>query len=758
MEKNSKSGSPQRRSREWRVVVVLSVIIAVMLSVSFLVLSQQITSMASTSYNLAQNQADGVTQQVANLYDGYKKMGMILSVSQNLVEYADFDEASIVHHREEAHTLSKKMVQLINVYGQNINTVAAYFPSSDSVITMSRQLTSADKGLFFDSHPGLTPAMLEEAFSGSHQGMLLIRENQKHWLAQKATTSNGNLAYILLEYDLDEAVRQMIANTEGLLVLVGSESELLYTNVVTDPDPAFSELLADAEDGDLELGDGYITCCRETGVEDVSVIVGVEKRGIVSIRHQLFSLIPVTAITVAGSLAFLLYELRGQVFLPIEQLVTSRRKQDLGTRNALESISQDLSSIEDNRDQLLRERGSLIPVTMGRLLHRIVTEPEDSQNLNRASACLSMAGIPQEQSFATFSLALIEDGEQFFSNQTLDERGMSRMHFLLDNVLQDLLFERCPGCVIPVGSTHYEVLVLCPPETLDEVRSACKELLDFYEKRFAVVFSATNVDAGQGSQALVNIAIKQAKEVSFRSFWGEAATAEPAESTDTSAFYTYCNLLRHSISGLDLENYDKVWQNLDALLVKALPVDERNVKNTRYRMYAMTAFLITAMEEYLDGEREFIETSGFDARLYEAGNINDYRKELKAILREAVEYKASRQRDAFVSGRMEDVRRYLLEHYADNSISVAAVAEEFGISVSYLSRSFKEAFDVNLLEYIQRLRIAQAKKMLRTHTVQAVAKEVGFWDTQALARAFKKYEGMSPADYKRFLEKEQEWT
>lgn len=214
-------------------------------------------------------------------------------------------------------------------------------------------------------------------------------------------------------------------------------------------------------------------------------------------------------------------------------------------------------------------------------------------------------------------------------------------------------------------------------------------------------------------------------------------------------------MIRRLITGLSMENYDKVWQNLDSLLTKALPVDERNVKNTRYRMYAMTAFLVTSIEEYLGGEREFIESNGFEARLYEADNISDYRKRMRAILQEIVEYKAQ---NTFVSGRMEDVRRYLLEHYLDSSLSVAAVAEEFGISISYLSRSFKEAFDVNLLEYIQRLRIEQAKKLLRTQTVQSVAKEVGFWEAQALTRAFKKYEGLAPADYKRFLEKEQTWT
>lgn len=737
------------------MVVALAFVIVAILIFSFVVLAQQITSLTNASYHLAENQIDNVSNQVSYFYDNYKKMGTILSVSPNLVEYADYGKLEAEHSRPEAHTLSKEMLQLLNVYGQSINTVAAYFPSSDSVVTMSRQLHSSNKGLFFDSHPGLAPEELDKMFSGRYQGLAMVQEGRKTWMVQKVTTVNGNLSYILIEYNLGEIVRQIIANTERILILVGNDDGLLYTNTLASPDKSFSQILQNAADGAMVLDQNYIACYKDTNIDGISVIVGVSSHEIDSIRRQLFLLILITSATVGGSLVFLLYNLRGQIFLPVEKLVTSFQKEDLDTRNALAAISQNISTIEDNRNQLLRERDYLVPVTMGRLIYRIVLDPEDSQNLNRASSCLSIMGISPEQHFAVFSISLVEDADKFFSGQTLAEHGLSRMNFFLDNVLRDLLFAHYPGFVVPVGTTHYEVLVLCPPDAADEVQNAGKELLGFFEECFSVLFNMTGVDLGKSVQDFVNIAIKQAKELSFRSFWGESAEGEPSEDAVSGAFYTYCNMIRRLITGLSMENYDKVWQNLDSLLTKALPVDERNVKNTRYRMYAMTAFLVTSIEEYLGGEREFIESNGFEARLYEADNISDYRKRMRAILQEIVEYKAQ---NTFVSGRMEDVRRYLLEHYLDSSLSVAAVAEEFGISISYLSRSFKEAFDVNLLEYIQRLRIEQAKKLLRTQTVQSVAKEVGFWEAQALTRAFKKYEGLAPADYKRFLEKEQTWT
>ena len=96
----------------------------------------------------------------------------------------------------------------------------------------------------------------------------------------------------------------------------------------------------------------------------------------------------------------------------------------------------------------------------------------------------------------------------------------------------------------------------------------------------------------------------------------------------------------------------------------------------------------------------------------------------------------------------------LAASYTETVLNVSIVAEQFGISVSYLSRSFKEVHGVNLLEYIQRLRVDAAKKLLRDHSIKDVAQMVGFWDSQALVRTFKKYEGIGPGEYKKALKRD----
>jgi two-component system response regulator YesN len=56
-------------------------------------------------------------------------------------------------------------------------------------------------------------------------------------------------------------------------------------------------------------------------------------------------------------------------------------------------------------------------------------------------------------------------------------------------------------------------------------------------------------------------------------------------------------------------------------------------------------------------------------------------------------------------------------------------------------------------EYINRYRIEKAKELLKTtHAkVQAIAKDVGYWEVGYFYKQFKKYVGISPTEYRGLL-------
>jgi AraC-like DNA-binding protein len=93
--------------------------------------------------------------------------------------------------------------------------------------------------------------------------------------------------------------------------------------------------------------------------------------------------------------------------------------------------------------------------------------------------------------------------------------------------------------------------------------------------------------------------------------------------------------------------------------------------------------------------------------------------------------------------RMMNVVDYISENYSDPNLSVAQIANYFELNPSYLSRTFKRLMNTGLADYIQHIRVREAKRLMRDSTVSVkdTAALVGFNTVLTMNRAFQKHEG-----------------
>lgn len=98
----------------------------------------------------------------------------------------------------------------------------------------------------------------------------------------------------------------------------------------------------------------------------------------------------------------------------------------------------------------------------------------------------------------------------------------------------------------------------------------------------------------------------------------------------------------------------------------------------------------------------------------------------------------------------EPVIRYIREHLAEG-LSMPALAQMAGMSLSRFERRFKRVFGMPPSQYIVRVRVNEACRRLTTsnESIAAIAKTVGFYDQSALARAFTHIMGVSPTAYRK---------
>lgn len=99
---------------------------------------------------------------------------------------------------------------------------------------------------------------------------------------------------------------------------------------------------------------------------------------------------------------------------------------------------------------------------------------------------------------------------------------------------------------------------------------------------------------------------------------------------------------------------------------------------------------------------------------------------------------------------MTRVLNYIEEHFKED-FPLTALSEMAGVSHQHFCRIFRENMNARPKEYINRLRIREAKRLLTEtdETIAAISKEVGFSESAYFCSVFKKHEGITPLEYRK---------
>ena len=98
------------------------------------------------------------------------------------------------------------------------------------------------------------------------------------------------------------------------------------------------------------------------------------------------------------------------------------------------------------------------------------------------------------------------------------------------------------------------------------------------------------------------------------------------------------------------------------------------------------------------------------------------------------------------------IKDYLHQAYTEK-ITLESLAQEMGVSVSQIKRTFREQIGQSMVNYITQLRISQAKRLIREGNMNftQIAEAVGCDSIYYFSSLFKKHTGKTLSEYSRSL-------
>ncbi|MDG0793016.1 helix-turn-helix domain-containing protein [Cohnella ginsengisoli] len=223
--------------------------------------------------------------------------------------------------------------------------------------------------------------------------------------------------------------------------------------------------------------------------------------------------------------------------------------------------------------------------------------------------------------------------------------------------------------------------------------------------------------------------------------WIDYAVTEPFKEAEPSEFPIDWEACRKLLVARDKEG-------LAAAVEADLERLRRREGVTPSYLHEVAVELIVRFKMELKAIKHSDETEMFSQGFAQANAASDYTelaRALRSVAERCVDSLVKDSRSPVVLQVLEEIHR----HYADE-LSLKQLGARYHIHPVYLGQLFQKETGESFTEYINKYRIEQAKKLLKSSTLKVhdIARQAGYWETGYFYKQFKKYVGISPTEFK----------
>ena len=337
----------------------------------------------------------------------------------------------------------------------------------------------------------------------------------------------------------------------------------------------------------------------------------------------------------------------------------------------------------------------------------------------------------------------------FAQNGVVD---MNLMLFASCNVTEELLC-RERGVVV---SHEGQNLCLYQPwsqEEEDSLRKTLATIREFHQNVLHVELQIICAGRGNSLADLPELLSRTEEMAHYKAFWDDDIPEilfydEIEDLTNLKDSGNFLGAEKRFINLLAIKDYEGAHQVLVEHLDSGISKDMKRYRIERFKVVGfITSLLETFVNEFaIDGDELDCLNAALRDLMTEQ-SLSGLRDKIDKLFQVIIAHQ-EKSMCSDVPGWVQDVRSYIENHYDDPQLGVSLLAKNFSLNVSYLSRTYKKVTSIGVLDNIHMVRIAKAKELLdRKCSVQQAAIAVGYLESRALIRTFKRYEGITPGQY-----------
>lgn len=502
------------------------------------------------------------------------------------------------------------------------------------------------------------------------------------------------------------------------------------------------KLCGEAEDG-VQALEVFDRCRPQIAIMDINIplLNGLD------VAKQILSEDPdvnVVIVTGFGTVDFAREAIRGGMVDFLLKPIDFKELEQILSKIVRKLQLQSQQALEQQRMERLLERG--MPLLRNKYFLSLMQTPSENLTEEACRQYLSDFGINETPEEICVSIVVPNYGVI-----PVDEQ-MS-MQAVLETELQKILEAVNIGCIVVFDSMQRAILVTyCTRKhlsfTLEQKISIIRDKMRYI---YQLDFRASIGSTVTGFHELQKSYLNAEHALSYWTILGDnnIVSSDNVKNIDVSTPQLPSMRYSEIMDLLVSADAQKLQDSLNSYLNNLIYCSHISVHSLQLRAVELLALLLSCARDLgEDVESIFAEKPVPYVQILSSNNVNTIIRSVRSTAQKIAE-NIHGQREKNKNRALSSAKLYIMQNFSDPELSLARVAEHVNLSPSYVSQLFKRIDNCTFTEYLNAIRIEQAKKLLSTThmRVYEVSDAVGYQNSKYFFQLFKQLTGKRPREY-----------